>query len=269
MPGARRKGELMSVSTRRPAASAAQTESEIRGQMAVTAANTNPNAVILQEDPLAYYVDDVLSEDECALLIAAAKGRMKRATVVAETGDARSKVRTNSVIWMAHDERPEFQAIAERIALLVGLPLAHSEDYQIIHYRKGAEYKAHLDGFDFRRKGGQMHFKGGGQRITTALCYLNDVALGGETQFPNLGIAVSPKRGRLLVFNNCPKDSIFPEEKARHGALPVKRGEKWAFNFWFRQWPRAYQPAKPAPALKPPRKKAPPLFLRDRRRKMP
>jgi len=29
---------------------------------------------------------------------------------------------------------------------------------------------------------------------------LNDVALGGETEFPHLGLSVKPEAGRLLIF---------------------------------------------------------------------
>ncbi len=37
-------------------------------------------------------------------------------------------------------------------------------------------------------------------RYLVMLWYLNDVASGGETTFPQLGVAVQPKRGRLLMF---------------------------------------------------------------------
>ena len=36
--------------------------------------------------------------------------------------------------------------------------------------------------------------KYGGQRLWTALCYLNDVEEGGETRFTKLNIAVKPKK---------------------------------------------------------------------------
>ena len=39
------------------------------------------------------------------------------------------------------------------------------------------------------------------QRIgATAICYLNDVAEGGETIFPKLDISVKPKMGSLSIL---------------------------------------------------------------------
>lgn len=51
--------------------------------------------------------------------------------------------------------------------------------------------------------GFQLHFDSIGEvasRYLVFLWYLNDVAEGGETAFPRLGIKVRPRAGRLLVF---------------------------------------------------------------------
>jgi hypothetical protein len=39
-------------------------------------------------------------------------------------------------------------------------------------------------------------------RETTVLVYLNDVAGGGETEFPRLGLSVSPEKGTALLFQS-------------------------------------------------------------------
>jgi hypothetical protein len=49
----------------------------------------------------------------------------------------------------------------------------------------------------------QLHFDAlnhVASRYLVVLWYLNDVAAGGETRFPQLGIDVAPRRGRLLLF---------------------------------------------------------------------
>ena len=49
----------------------------------------------------------------------------------------------------------------------------------------------------------QPHFDAADQeagRYLVFLWYLNDVAEGGETRFPQLGISVKPAAGRLLIF---------------------------------------------------------------------
>ncbi|MBS0591703.1 MAG: 2OG-Fe(II) oxygenase [Proteobacteria bacterium] len=51
--------------------------------------------------------------------------------------------------------------------------------------------------------GFQPHFDAGDKyanRYMVFLWYLNDVAEGGETEFPDLGIKVQPRAGRLLMF---------------------------------------------------------------------
>ncbi len=52
-------------------------------------------------------------------------------------------------------------------------------------------------------QGFQLHFDSIGEkanRYLVFLWYLNDVAVGGGTEFPELGITVQAKAGRLLVF---------------------------------------------------------------------
>ena len=44
--------------------------------------------------------------------------------------------------------------------------------------------------------------KYGGQRMKTALVYLNDVESGGGTKFTKLNMEVNAEKGKLLVFEN-------------------------------------------------------------------
>jgi prolyl 4-hydroxylase len=77
----------------------------------------------------------------------------------------------------------------------------------------------------------------GGQRLVTCLMYLNDVAVGGGTTFPKLNLEVSARKGSMLVFYNCYRDSTLRHPDSLHGGLPVQRDEKWACNLWFREAP--------------------------------
>ena len=49
---------------------------------------------------------------------------------------------------------------------------------------------------------------------------------------------ITPQKGKLVVFQNCYKGTDKPHPDSLHGALPVIKGEKWAFNLWFRKNPR-------------------------------
>jgi len=71
----------------------------------------------------------------------------------------------------------------------------------------------------------QMHFDSLGEvcnRYLVFLWYLNDVAEGGETEFPDLGISVSPRAGRMLMFP--------PYWMFQHAAKPPRSGDKYIIS---------------------------------------
>lgn len=205
-------------------------------------ARLGDRVVVHREDPLVATVDDFLSPDECRMFIEHADGRMARASVAAETGSQQSEGRTNEVAWVAHDQTPAFRLVADRVAAAVGAPLEHAEAFQVIRYLPGTEYRGHFDGFLTSGAKASRLLARGGQRITTTLCYLNEVPRGGTTHFAQGDLTIEPQPGRLVVFNNCTGDGVIRDKRTLHAGTPVVRGVKWAFNLWFRQWPVAYDP---------------------------
>jgi hypothetical protein len=92
-------------------------------------------------------------------------------------------------------------------------PLFH-ENYQLLRYRGGQEYKAHYDG---------------GTRIgraISALCYLNSDYEGGELEFVNFGIKIKPEPGMVILF---PSNYAY-----MHVAHPVTSGTKYSLVTWIR-----------------------------------
>jgi 2OG-Fe(II) oxygenase superfamily len=75
------------------------------------------------------------------------------------------------------------------------------------------DYRTHHDYIPHQRT------RSCGPRILTFLFYLSDVASGGETNFPDLGLTIQPKKGRAVLFANV-MDSGEP--------TPGKRGV-WLF----------------------------------------
>jgi prolyl 4-hydroxylase len=59
-------------------------------------------------------------------------------------------------------------------------------------------------------------------RYLVMLWYLNDVATGGETTFAKLGLSVSPRTGRLLMFP--------PYWMYQHAGLPPVSGDKYILS---------------------------------------
>ena len=73
-----------------------------------------------------------------------------------------------------------------------------------------------------------------GVRILTAFIYLNDVEAGGGTNFPELGVTVMPKRGRVLLWPNVlDEDPNEVDLRTTHQALLVEAGQKYGANAWF------------------------------------
>lgn len=194
-----------------------------------------PGGQRLCDAPLIHTFDDLLTRGECEHIITLARPSIRRAQVSGVAGGSLSKGRSNTLTWIRQDIDPQVHAVATRIADLVGLPLAHAESLQVVHYDTGEEYRPHFDAYDLSTEKGQRYTARGGQRLVTALAYLGNVAEGGATGFPHLGIDVQPRRGRLLVFHNCHPGTTTRDLRSYHqGKAPV-RGDKWAFNLWFHE----------------------------------
>lgn len=122
---------------------------------------------------------------------------------------------------------PLVQRITERIVNVTGVPKSHYEEFQVLQYEVGQEYKKHHD-MNPSNVG-----RVGGVRILTFFLYLSDVEEGGGTEFPDLGITVKPKRGRAVLWPSVLDK--YPEKQdvlTMHAALPVEKGTKYAANHW-------------------------------------
>jgi prolyl 4-hydroxylase len=192
----------------------------------------------LCESPLIHVLDALLAPEDCAHIIAAARPQMRRSQVSGAGGGKLSEGRTSARAWLKHDLDPIVQTVASRIAGCVGLPLAHAESLQVIHYEPGQEYRPHYDAYDLETEKGRRYCERGGQRLVTALAYLGEVEAGGATGFPRLGLDIQPRTGRVVVFHNCHPGTTRCDPRTYHQGKPPLRGEKWAFNLWFHE--RAY-----------------------------
>lgn len=189
----------------------------------------------LNETPRVYTIDKFLSPQECLHIIKYAKQEhMDRAKVSGPEDGVVSDARTNNVLWVNHYTDDVFTAVARRVANLIGIPLSHAESFQVINYQAGAEYRAHFDAFDPTTETGKRNWTLGGQRLVTALAYLNTVPKGGATSFTKLNLSVPAEQGKLLVFHNTADGTIRKHPLTLHAGMPVEAGEKWAFNLWFR-----------------------------------
>jgi prolyl 4-hydroxylase len=191
-------------------------------------------------DPLVQVIDDFVTEAERHHIIRLAAGRLDTAFVSAVGDATTSDGRTGRVAWIKHDETAMVHGVVGRVSDLVGIPIGHAESVQVVHYDETEQYKPHFDAYDMNTEKGRQRTEQGGQRIVTALMYLNAVGAGGRTIFPKLDLEVEAKPGRMVIFHNLADHSLADftrHPKSLHGGSPVSAGQKWACNLWFRARP--------------------------------
>lgn len=192
---------------------------------------------LLCVDPRIEMARRFLSADEAEHVIALARDRLGEAGVSLDSGIGKSSGRTAWNAWIQHDHDSTIQALCQRLAVLAGHPLAHAESLQVVYYAPGGEYRAHFDAYDVSTERGQRYTQRGGQRLCTAILYLNDVEAGGRTRFPRLDLAIRPELGNVLVFDSCESGTRRVHPLALHASEPLEAGEKWIANLWFRERP--------------------------------
>jgi prolyl 4-hydroxylase len=193
------------------------------------------NVTMYSADPIVYLVSDFLNDEECEAFIDAAQGKLKVSTVISKDKFIQHESRTSENCWLEHDANEIVHEVSKRLSILVQMPIRNAEQYQVVYYRAGTEYKPHYDSFDYDSEEGKENWEPGGQRVLTALAYLNNVDEGGGTGFPNLDVEIDAKKGDVLIFHNTLQGSNEVHPGSLHAGLPVISGEKWAINLWFRE----------------------------------
>ena len=178
-----------------------------------------------------YYITDYLDQAQCDALIAMIEVKRRPSTLLSDNNN--DGFRTSESCDMdrySDDVRPT----DEGIAALLGIDPIKGETMQGQRYAPGQQFRAHHDFFHESQGYWERMKQEGGQRTWTAMIYLNDVAEGGATWFPQAGIRVAPKRGMLLAWNNMKPDGT-PNELTLHEGMPVVDGVKYIVTKWFRE----------------------------------
>lgn len=206
-----------------------------------------PKPIHLSREPRVMIFERLASPAVCDWIITHARPRLRPAEVSGgASGAAVGHVRASSAVELTlHDGELMALAVRERLAAAAGLPARNMEAPQVLHYAVGQQFVPHVDFFDTAIASEAVEMAAGGQRVATALLYLNDEGLeGGETAFPGLGFNYRGRRGDALVFFNVDATG-WPDRRTLHAGLPPTRGEKWLLSQWFRD--------RPAPGFGDPR----------------
>lgn len=86
----------------------------------------------------------------------------------------------------------------------------------LTRYQQGAIFATHNDASPTL---GSEWADLGGQRVVTAITYLNDCHTGGGTRFDRLGITVQPRRGMTLVFYPADSTTLAADDRTRHESM--------------------------------------------------
>ena len=192
-----------------------------------------PGLKRIHQNPDIYSIDNFLSEEECNRLIAKSQPHLVPCLVKNDkTGKAeQDPVRTSTNTNIPQAEVP---SIVDKIANVAKCNADQLEILQVLNYKEGQEFIPHTDGFS-----GKFDACGFEQasRQATIFCYLNDVAKGGSTNFPEIGLDIQPKKGTAVI--HFPADVELREDpRTLHQGSPAV-DEKWLLTTWVWNRPRS------------------------------
>ena len=187
------------------------------------------------EDPVHASLGNVVDAEECRALIEMARPRLAPSTLV-DPMSGRDVVSDRRASWGMFFRLAENELVARldrRLSALMNLPLENGEGLQLLHYPEGAGSEPHHDYLAPSNLANRESIARSGQRVSTLVTYLNDVPEGGQTVFPQLGLAMSPIRGNACYFEYG-DDEGRVDARSLHASAPVTRGEKWVVTKWMR-----------------------------------
>jgi prolyl 4-hydroxylase len=192
-----------------------------------------PGLKQIHQDPDIYSIDAFLTDEECDRLITKSQPHLVPCLV---KNDENGKVEQDSVRTSTNANVPqcEVPSIVEKITNLARCTADQLEILQVLNYKKGQEFIPHTDGFvgKFDACGFEQ-----ASRQVTIFCYLNDVNEGGSTNFPEIRLAIQPKKGTAVI--HFPADVQMREDtRTLHQGSPAI-DEKWLLTTWVWNRPRS------------------------------
>ena len=178
-----------------------------------------------------YTIAHFLSDVDCARLVEVIDSKIGPSSLF--KGTEIDGFRTSSTHHFDGTE-PEIAAIRRKISKVLGIDEMHAEVMQGQRYMPGQQYKHHYDYFFPDQEYWQQEKRRGGQRSWTAMICLNEPEEGGHTHFAKPDIAIAPKTGTLVIWNNMNHDGL-ANENTLHAGTPVIKGCKYVITQWFRQ----------------------------------
>ena len=183
------------------------------------------NKDILYDKPLIAYVENFMTTDDCYKFIDFAKPKLKKSMVIEKGLIKADPSRNSSEVWIQTNKLKTNEFFRKNVSEFFDVPCNTFETTIVINYKHGQQYRAHYD-YDLHSSV---------KRRATAICYLNNVAEGGETIFPDLNISVKPKKGALLYFQYDFDDESINKKTLHAGSPVISNDEKWITTIWMKK----------------------------------
>ncbi len=226
--------------------------------------------LLVSASPLVVYLENFLTAEERAHLVAVSQGRFSHSAVSSRSsGASRHVARTSQSAYVPRDA--VLQCIEDRAAAFQGLDVARAqlEPLQLVKYAPGEQYHFHTDWVS-RPADQAVHATAasGGNRLSSFFAYvhvaMNDTTTtsGGGTNFPLLdapanerwcarglvdcdepwesGVTFRPVAGNAIFWRNMHDEDAeggggSGDYRTLHAGLPLTTGEKIGLNIWTRQ----------------------------------
>lgn len=157
-------------------------------------------------------------------------------------------------------KQPFVSELYRRASELIGLHPNNFESMEFVDYSPGQHYRWHADEYSWKHPVRDHAAVIAGPRLLTMFYYLSDVEEGGETAFAGPDstgqtkrLAVTPKKGKAILWANMQEDWRFSEPAAVHSAIKVRKGRKLAGTIWIHasgfRVPELYSAAECNPRL--------------------
>lgn len=178
-----------------------------------------------------FIIENVLTPEQCQELIKYSIDKLVDSEVI---GGKDPTIRNSMQCWIP-TTNPIVKHIFDKMSIKFNIPIENAEELQIVRYKPDQYYNEHHDACCDDNNSCKEFIKRGGQRKLTILIYLNDNFEEGDTYFKNLDIKMKAKPGDAIAFYPLAKNSSLCHPLALHAGTPVKSGEKWIANVWFRE----------------------------------
>lgn len=178
-----------------------------------------------------FVIPGFLSRQECRRLIKVIDRKVGPSTLF--KGTEVEGFRTSATHYF-DEEHPVTEPLQRRICDLLGIDPVHAEVMQGQRYERGQQYKHHHDFFSPDQDYWRQERRRGGQRSWTAMVFLNEPEAGGQTDFATLKLAIAPRTGSIVIWNNMDRQGK-RNLATLHAGMPVEAGSKYVITQWFRQ----------------------------------